>query len=327
MHSAYDSMYVYSFWGLWKGDGFAVPSAGADVVVDPILATPGPDAPPQAAKSNATVPSARAVTAAVRTCRRLARIAVLLLAHPSLYASGGYAVVTSDRTCSAEIRKASQKWHRMSAATVVQPLVAYEERSWTKGTSMLISRSHTATAAVALILGLVTLALAACGGTPPGVASIKGSPTATATIGGSSSNSGGPPTAAELRTQLKFVHCVRTHGVPNMPDPLPGGGYSRSALSALPENWLRFAEKDCRSLAIATGWIHTKAQIQAHIAKMLKISECMQSHGFPNFPDPDADGGFMISSPSSLDMSSPRYAAAAKKCDAPPGPSQSRQAG
>jgi hypothetical protein len=167
----------------------------------------------------------------------------------------------------------------------------------------------------------VVLVLAACGGaSAPGVASTKGSSTTTTTAAGSSGNSG--DTAAQLVELVKFVSCIRTHGVADMPEPLSGGGFSRSALqTATVSPRFNAALKACQSLAVASGYVESQAEKEHFVELHLKISECMRTHGFPSFPDPDAQGGFFFnqSQTQSLDMSSPRYAAAAKKCDAPPG--------
>ena len=77
------------------------------------------------------------------------------------------------------------------------------------------------------MLVALSLLVTACGGTTPsGVASI-GSTTTTlssASAGSSSSGQSGP-TEAQL---LRYAECMRTHGYPTMPDPVPaqGGGYA-----------------------------------------------------------------------------------------------------
>jgi len=56
---------------------------------------------------------------------------------------------------------------------------------------------------------------------------------------------------------------------------------------------------------------------------MLKVSECMETNGLPNFPDPDGEGGSGISKSTSLGIDTPGYAKAARKCGAPPGAASS----
>jgi hypothetical protein len=138
--------------------------------------------------------------------------------------------------------------------------------------------------------------------------------------------------AALLEPALDVGLCARIaahpceHGVPNFPDPQPGGGFGSGSLNDINRNSSQFlaAQKDCAAEADAAGMAPpTKAEQEAHATAMLKISECMQTNGFPNLPDPNAEGGFMISNPTSLGIGTPRYAKAAKKCDAPPGPPES----
>ncbi|MGC2191787.1 MAG: hypothetical protein WA751_05585 [Candidatus Dormiibacterota bacterium] len=47
-------------------------------------------------------------------------------------------------------------------------------------------------------------------------------------------------------------------------------------------------------------------------SQKLKYAACMRSHGEPNFPDPNSQGGF--DPPASVNMNSPQYAAAEKSC-------------
>jgi hypothetical protein len=169
-----------------------------------------------------------------------------------------------------------------------------------------------------LVLGGVMLA--ACGGgAPAGVASL-GSTTSSA-VASSAGNSGPPPSPALAKAQLAYSECIRNHGIPRFPDPQASGGFPSGSLDDIDQNSPQYlaAEKDCAAQAKAADMAPpTKAQQEAHMAVMLKISACMQHDGFPNFPDLTSEGGFAIS-PGQLDMDTPQYAAAAKKCDAPPG--------
>jgi hypothetical protein len=64
-------------------------------------------------------------------------------------------------------------------------------------------------------------------------------------------------------------------------------------------------------------------------AAMLAYSECMQSHGVPNFPDPNSQGQILIQggSGSGLDPNSPTFQAAQKACQSKmPAPTPAQQA-
>ena len=132
--------------------------------------------------------------------------------------------------------------------------------------------------------------------------------------------SGGPasPAAAHTRSQaselLPFSSCIRAHGVPSFPDPQPGGGFARSALNAIDVDSPQFqsAEKACRSLAIASGFEHTPAELQKHIEQLTAQDACLRKHGVPNMPGPDAQG--QQSFPSGISPKTPQFQAAEKHC-------------
>lgn len=71
---------------------------------------------------------------------------------------------------------------------------------------------------------------------------------------------GGQPTAAQLQQflaqALKYTQCLRTHGIPNMPDPVESGGgilqhFPRGVRPNSPQ--VRAATKACRSLQPGGG--------------------------------------------------------------------------
>jgi hypothetical protein len=69
-------------------------------------------------------------------------------------------------------------------------------------------------------------------------------------------------------------------------------------------------------------FILSPAQIQTETQQQVKQAlatvACMRKHGVPDMPDPNAQGVLLV--PSSIDMNSPQYIAAAKLCNAPPPP-------
>jgi hypothetical protein len=181
--------------------------------------------------------------------------------------------------------------------------------------------------------GLVAVALlaAACGGgSGPGVASVGSSTTSTLTS--PAVNSG--DTATQTKAGLKFVSCMRSHGVPSMPDPLPAGGFSRSSLSAaegipasedndvgggrdetLASSQFKAALKSCESAAVAYGFINTPATIAKYVERDTEEDACIRTHGYPNMPDPNAKGQQML--PPGIDPSSPKFEEVEKVCTKP----------
>ena len=155
--------------------------------------------------------------------------------------------------------------------------------------------------------------------------------------------SGGPASPrgsakpSETTLLVEFSACLRAHGLPDFPDPqseAAGGGYPSKSLNpymnlsatsslALNDYTPRFqaAEKHCSSLARASLFIMSSAQIQAQTQQQVKqglaLVACMRKHGVPDMPDPTAQGVVLI--PASI-MNSPPYKAAAKLCNGPTPP-------
>ncbi len=77
---------------------------------------------------------------------------------------------------------------------------------------------------------------------------------------------------------------MRSHGVPNFPDPSPGGP------SVIP-NWInpqapafKSAEKACaRDLSGGSG---QRSGSESGMLELFNLSKCMREHGLPSFPDP-----------------------------------------
>jgi hypothetical protein len=187
-----------------------------------------------------------------------------------------------------------------------------------------IKRRHRRSFGASLVVGLVAtigLLAAACGGGPEDPAAAGGGRTTTTvaptTTTVASSGSGSPGETSQSQ-QLQFAECMRSHGVPNFPDPSPGGG-SLNAISAAGINTqsptYQAALQACKKYTPAANV--TPAQSAAENAKGLEFSQCMRSHGVPNFPDPitGPTGGQAINmSGTGIDQNSPTYQAANSAC-------------
>jgi hypothetical protein len=113
--------------------------------------------------------------------------------------------------------------------------------------------------------------------------------------------------SAEYTDADKYSGCMRTHGVPNFPDPLSGGVFIKETAPGRPtsingvagidpqSSLFVSADKACRHL-LANEGKPTAAQDQRQLAQALKFSQCMRMHGVPNFPDPQvtSNGSFFI---------------------------------
>jgi hypothetical protein len=138
---------------------------------------------------------------------------------------------------------------------------------------------------------------------------------------------------------------MRANGVPDFPDPSPGGGAQfelpasagggDGAGASTPA--FRTAQARCRALlptSLPGPGTETHPSAQT-VAKLVRIAACMRRHGVPQFPDPtttfpntaagagdyrvitDFDGA-ILAFPSSVDLQAPAYRRALTACGAPP---------
>jgi hypothetical protein len=145
------------------------------------------------------------------------------------------------------------------------------------------------------VLVAAALLLAGCGGSP-------------AQAGSGSGN-------ADLAQLEDYAKCMRSHGIADFPDPQPNPGGQGGSFditsgpgSDLNRNDPRFqaANRACQSLMP-----HQAPPSAQRIAGLVKLAQCMRSHGFPNFPDPDSSGAF---DSSKFDSSSPQFQSAMQTC-------------
>jgi hypothetical protein len=110
----------------------------------------------------------------------------------------------------------------------------------------------------------------------------------------SGSSSGGPPTQAHIQQEqqdvVRFAVCMRSHGVPNLPDPATDPHEFKNAFNTQSPAF-KSAEAACQHL-VPGGGQHTDsaAQVQTHTAALLAFARCLRTHGFPTFPDPTSSG-------------------------------------
>jgi hypothetical protein len=130
---------------------------------------------------------------------------------------------------------------------------------------------------------------------PTSIVAIAAVSLLTAGCGGSSSTTAATTTTATQNGALAYARCMRSHGVPNFPDPTSSGGSHKEAVvSALQE--VSNSQADAASTACihvnggSPGTGQSAAQSQAPTAAMLAFARCMRRRGFPNFPDPTSQG-------------------------------------
>lgn len=178
------------------------------------------------------------------------------------------------------------------------------------------------------------LVAAGCGGgsKSPSVANVDGVGGGTTTQSAGSASSGGATKSTSSgggggvsltmkgTNATKFASCMRSHGVPNFPDPDSGGSVSIGPSSGINPNSPKFqaAQQACEKLMPKGPAPSPQEQAKAQQAA-LAFSACMRAHGLPGFPDPVFSDGKMSlqikGGPSSgLDPRSPKFQAAQKAC-------------
>jgi len=132
-----------------------------------------------------------------------------------------------------------------------------------------------------------SLLAAGCGsGGSPRVAGVASSTTAATTTTQNEA-------AAAL---LPFSRCMRSHGVPNFPDPSTIAPRALKAIAQhLAANNPRFtaATRACNHL-LPNGGPQEPAQSRTQLADELSFARCMRSHGVTRFPDPTARAGLSV---------------------------------
>jgi hypothetical protein len=184
-----------------------------------------------------------------------------------------------------------------------------------KNSTRVIRRSGRAwrpTARIGAAIAAAT-AIAACGSSSP-----------------SSSGSGGqtnPNDAQAQRDTLNFARCMRSHGVSGFPDDLnfenvPGINSSSPAFKA--------AQTTCQHLLPVKSPPPAAPSAQTH-AMLLRLANCLRTHGFPSIPDPKpnpppthsfqyntlyGEGDYWIGIPNSIDAHGTAFVRTARACGA-----------
>lgn len=126
------------------------------------------------------------------------------------------------------------------------------------------------------MLAALAIAAAACSGSNgPGVAG----------AGSSSAPKSSPSAGAD---PVAYTRCMRTHGIPNFPDPAGDGTVPKLSPQELgvSSTQLDGAQRACAHLLPANGGHPTRQQ---QLSVFAQFTGCMRSNGFPGWPYPNAD--------------------------------------
>jgi len=115
---------------------------------------------------------------------------------------------------------------------------------------------------------------------------------------------GGSPNNSASASAVAYSACMRSHGVPDYPDPEPDGNLPKGNAQAfgVSDSQYQTAERACQySLpstnttfaASLTQCLETgdcpPAVVQQALTEGRKFAQCMRSRGVPNWPDPTID--------------------------------------
>lgn len=161
----------------------------------------------------------------------------------------------------------------------------------------------------AAAVALAVVAASCGGGTTPTVAQL-GSTTTTAVTAGGPSSAG----QTQLAKAEAYSRCMRSHGVPNWPDPVvtPDGGYGFRTTGIDPHSAaFQGATHACNTL-VPGGWSSGRQLTATQQQAWLTWARCIRAHGMPGFPDPTFSGSAVHVSTSA--SGSPQLHAAMDAC-------------
>ena len=167
---------------------------------------------------------------------------------------------------------------------------------------------------VVALAGVALLAAACSGGSPGSAVAHLGSTTTTTTASGSGSTGSGKSGGL-----LAYSQCMRSHGLPDFPDPNSQGVIEGKSSSASGGNandlnpnspTYQAAQKACQKYASGGT---TPADQAQQLTQALKYAACMRSHGVTNFPDPTVVNGQIQFNGSGIGRS-PDYQSANTAC-------------
>jgi hypothetical protein len=123
-----------------------------------------------------------------------------------------------------------------------------------------------------------------------------------------------PATSTQLGGAVGFAQCMRSHGVLNWPDPNSSGAFDKAKLTSqqleVSSSQLQTAQNACQHLLPA----ESATQQRLNAGQALRFSQCVRSHGVPNFPDPDGTGRIPDPASVGVNQGSSQFEAANNAC-------------
>jgi hypothetical protein len=177
-----------------------------------------------------------------------------------------------------------------------------------------------------VVLASAALLVAGCGGSSsPGVAHLSSSTSGSSAADGAGKSSTPESGASTQQKMVAYSQCMRSHGVPEFPEPteghvlIHGSNHNGHVTGVNPQSsQFQAAQKVCGKL-LPNGGAPSPAEQAKAQEGALKFSQCMRTHGVPNFPDPTFSGGgvrmtLKAGGANGIDPNSPQFKAAQKTC-------------
>lgn len=136
-------------------------------------------------------------------------------------------------------------------------------------------------------------------------------------------SSGKQPSASgsQANRGLQLSQCMRSHGVPDFPDPNAQGDIAVTP-GEVKSPAFQSAQQACRRFAPNKG--NPPHMTASQYRAAVQFSECMRTHGAPDFPDPTTTPpqngpvlvlkGMMFAPGPGFDPGSPAFRQAAQRC-------------
>ena len=132
-----------------------------------------------------------------------------------------------------------------------------------------------------------------------------------------------------MSAALAYANCMRSHGVPDFPDPNSQGEFQLRPVKVengrttpiedlIPSSpAFQAAERACGSFGSAGRQV-TQAQAKQGFGKELRAAACMRANGVPGYPDPKfIDGSIDLEFNGKFNPDSPAFQRAARRCAKP----------
>lgn len=115
------------------------------------------------------------------------------------------------------------------------------------------------------------------------------------------------------QSALKYSQCMRDQGLSWFPDPDAQGNLKVSAPEGVDQSKVDQANEACKKYLPSGGGA---GQISTEdLDKIRQMAQCVRDHGFPKYPDPDANGSIAIDSQTTgIQPDDPKFQAAMQEC-------------